>query len=60
MKKKKNKNNMVVKDIKISQKMKNRNKLNIEENIMNGERTPYYNYNELFSYRIIGFFSGLR
>ena len=49
-KKKKTSDNMVVKDIKIYQKMKNKSWLSIEKNVTKGEKTPYYNYKKLFSF----------
>ena len=53
------KRNIVVKDTKISQKMKNKCWLSIEKNIIKQEVTPYYNYKKLLLFRKIGFFSVL-
>ena len=47
-KKKKKKNNMVVNIIKISQKMKSKSLLCIEKNIIESEKTIYYNYKKVF------------
>ena len=47
---------MVVKDIKISQKMKTKSWLSIVKNIKR-EKTPYYNYKKLFSFRKSDLFS---
>ena len=48
--KKKNKksNNMVVNVTKISQRRKNESLLSIEKNIIEWEKTPYYNYKKVF------------
>ena len=46
-KKKKKSNNMVVSITKISQKMKSKSLLSIEENITEREKMPYYNYKKL-------------
>ena len=39
---------MVMKDTKISQKMKNKTWLSIEKNIIESEKMLYYNYKKLF------------
>ena len=54
-KKKKTSNNMVVKDTKIYNNMKNKSYLSIEKNIIKSEKTPYYNYKKLFSFRRFSF-----
>ena len=46
--KKKKSGNMVVNVTKISQKMKNKSLLSIENNIIKRERTLYYNYKKVF------------
>ena len=38
---------MVVKDTKISQKIKNKSLFNVEKNIIKWEKKPYYNYKKL-------------
>ena len=58
-KKKKENNNMVVKDTKISHKLKNKSYLSIEKNIIKQEKAPYCNYKKLFSFRKFSFFFGL-
>ena len=50
-KNKKKSNNIVLKDTKIYQTMKNKSLLNTEKNIIKWEKTPYYNYKKLFSFR---------
>ena len=54
-KKKKTSNNMVVKDTKIYYNIKNKSYLSIEKNIIKSEKTPYYNYKKLFSFRRFSF-----
>ena len=49
---------MVVKDTKISQKMKNKRWLRIEKNITKWEKSPY-NYKKLFSFKKFGLFLGV-
>ena len=44
-------NIMVVNNTKIYQKMKNKCLMSIEKNIIKWEKTPNYNYKELFSFR---------
>ena len=39
---------MVVKVTKISEKMKNKSLLSTEKNIIEREKTPYYNYKKVF------------
>ena len=46
--KKKKSGNMVVNVTKISQKMKNKSLLSIENNVIKRERTLYYNYKKVF------------
>ena len=46
--KKKKSENIVVNVTKISQKMKNKSLLSIENNIIKRERTLYYNYKKVF------------
>ena len=46
--KKKKSGNIVVNVTKISQKMKNKSLLSIENNIIKRERTLYYNYKKVF------------
>ena len=46
-KKKKESNNMVMNVTKISQKMKSKSLLNIEKDIIEREKTLYYNYKKL-------------
>ena len=41
--------NMAVNNTKIYQKMKNKSWLCTEKNVTKWEKTPYYNYNKLFS-----------
>ena len=50
---------MVVKDTKISQKMKNKRWLSIEKNITKWEKSPYYNYKKLFSFKKFSLFLGV-
>ena len=50
---------MVVKDTKISQKMKNKRWLSIEKNITKWEKSPYYNYKKLFSFKKFNLFLGV-
>ena len=47
-KKKKKRDNMVVNVTKISQKIKNKSFLSIENNIKEREKTLYYNYKRVF------------
>ena len=46
--KKKKSGNIVVNVTKISQKMKNKSLLSIENNVIKRERTLYYNYKKVF------------
>ena len=46
--KKKKSGNMVVNVTKISQKMKNKSLLSVENNVIKRERTLYYNYKKVF------------
>ena len=50
---------MVVKDTKISWKMKNKRWLSIEKNIIKWEKSPYYNYKKLFSFKKFCLFLGV-
>ena len=45
--KKKKSDNMVVNDMKIYQRMKNKSLLSIKKVIINEKKTPYYNYKKL-------------
>ena len=45
--KKKKSDNMVVSDMKIYQRMKNKSLLSIKKVIINEKKTPYYNYKKL-------------
>ena len=47
---------MVVKVTKISEKMKNKSLLSTEKNIIEREKTPYYNYKKVFQLRNFCFF----
>ena len=49
---------MVMKDTKISQKMKSKSWLSVEKKIK-WEKMPYYNYNKRVWLRNVDFFSGL-
>ena len=44
---------MVMNDTKIYKKMKNKILLSIEKISIKGEKTPYYNYKELFNLKVI-------
>ena len=55
-KKKKKSDNMVLKDTKNSQKMKNKNWLRIEKDNINA--LLYYNFKKIISFRNFGFFAG--
>ena len=56
--KEKKSENMVVKDIKIYRKMKNKSLLSIEKIITKWEKMPYYNHKKLISFKTFGFFLG--
>ena len=47
---------MVLNDTKNPQKKKHKSWLSIENNIIRLNKTPYYNYKKLFSFREIAFF----
>ena len=55
-KKKKKSDNMVLKDTKNSQKMKNKNWMRIEKDNINA--LLYYNFKKIISFRNFGFFAG--
>ena len=56
-KKKEKRSNTVVKDTQVYWKMKNKGSLSIEKNITKWEKTLYYNYEKLLSFRNFNFFS---
>ena len=47
---------MLVKDIKVYQKMKNKGWSSIEKTLQNEKKKSYYNNKKLFSFRNSGFF----
>ena len=57
--KKRKSGNMVASDAKNLSEHENKIWLNIEKNIIKWEKTPYYNYKKLLSFRKFDFFLGL-